>query len=365
MSYTLTGRMLNAGATVFDGMTERRRKPEWNIENVGIELVDRRPFCHLLRFSRAARNHYVPSVLLVAPLSGHHATLLRGTVEALVEDHDVYVTDWVDARDVPPTDGPFALDDNIEYIVDYIKKLGPSVHVVAVCQPAPAVLCAVALLAAANDPAQPRTMTLMGGPIDVNASPTAPTKLAAAKSLEWFEKNVITQVPPWYRGAGRYVYPGFLQIAAFMSMNPQRHVEAQFDIFEHITKGDPASARRQREFYDEYLAVMDVEAEYYLDTIDRIFKRALLVKGDMHVRGVLVEPQAITSTALLTIEGELDDVSAPGQTYAAHALCSGLPPEKHQHYLQKDVGHYGIFSGRRWREQVMGVIHAFVRAHDG
>ena len=291
-------------------------------------------------------------------------TVLRRLREML-PDHDVYVTDWVDARDVPLSAGPFGLDDNIEYIMEYIQRLGPDVHVVAVCQPAPAVLSAVALLAAANDPAQPRTMTLMGGPIDVNAAPSAPTKLAAAKPLEWFAQNVVTKVPAWYRGAGRSVYPGFLQIAAFVSMNPERHFEAHFDMFEHITKGDGASARKQREFYDEYFSVMDVEGEYYLDTIDRTFQRSLLANGTLRVRGALVEPAAIRSTAMLTIEGEFDDVSAPGQTYAAHALCSGLAPEKHQHYLQKRVGHYGIFSGRRWREEVMPVIHAFVRTHDG
>ncbi len=365
MSYTFTGRVLNAGATVFDDITERRQKPEWNIDDVHIDVMDRRPFCNLLRFSRRERNHYVPSVLLVAPLSGHHATLLRGTVEAVVADHDVYVTDWLDARDIPLSAGPFALDDNIEYIMDYIRMLGPNVHLIAVCQPAPAVLTAVALLAAAGDPAQPRTMTLMGGPIDVNAAPTAPTKLAASKPLDWFAKKVITKVPGWYRGAGRKVYPGFLQIAAFMSMNPERHFEAHFDMFEHMAKGDAGSAVKQREFYDEYFATMDVEAEYYLDTIDRVFQRTLLANGGMTVRGIPVEPRAIEKTALLTIEGELDDVSAPGQTYAAHALCSGLAPERHEHHLQKGVGHYGIFNGRRWRQEVMGVIHEFVRTHDG
>ncbi|HEY0382751.1 MAG TPA: polyhydroxyalkanoate depolymerase [Candidatus Elarobacter sp.] len=360
-TYTLPGRMMNASADVFAGMTQKRGKPAWNLPAT-VEVFDTRPFGRLIRFVTGDRRER-PRVLVVAPMSGHYATLLRGTVEALLDEHDVYVTDWADARDVPLSAGRFDLDDYIGYVKDYIGALGPDVHVIAVCQPAPAVLAAVALLAAQNDPAQPRTMTLMGGPVDVRTAPTAPTKLAAENSLEWFERELTMRVPQWYAGAGRAVYPGFLQIGAFMSMHPQRHVDAHVKIFEDLVRGDGESAQKRRAFYDEYLSVMDITAEFYLQTVDEVFQRATLASGTMTWRGERVDPSAIAKTALLTVEGELDDISAPGQTLAAHALCTGIAADRRRNLFQPGVGHYGIFSGRTWREEIAPQIAAFITSH--
>ena len=360
-SYTLPGRMLSASADVFCGVAQRRGKPAWNLPAT-LEVVADRPFGRLVRFVTGAAGTR-PRVLLVAPMSGHYATLLRNTVEVLMDDHDVYVTDWADARDVPTSAGRFDLDEYIAYVLDDIRLLGPGLHVIAVCQPAPAVLAAVALLAAANDAAQPRSMVLMGGPVDARVAPTAPTEVAASHSLAWFQRELTMRVPPWYRGAGREVYPGFLQIGAFMSMHPQRHLDAHARIFEDLVRGDGESAQKRRAFYDEYLSVMDIPAEFYIQTVDEVFQRATLASGTMMWRGQRVEPAAIAKTALLTVEGELDDISAPGQTYAAHALCSGLPPALRHHVLQHGVGHYGIFSGRTWRTEVAPQIAAFIAAH--
>ncbi|HEY0393806.1 MAG TPA: polyhydroxyalkanoate depolymerase [Candidatus Elarobacter sp.] len=362
-SYTLPGRMLTATAEVFSGVTRKRGKPAWNLP-ASTEILDDRPFGRLIRFVTGERGEH-PKVLLVAPMSGHYATLLRNTVEVLMDDHDVYVTDWNDARDVPLEAGRFDLEDYVAYVMRYIRLLGPDVHVVAVCQPAPAVLAAVALLAADGDPAQPRTMTLMGGPVDVRVAPTAPTELAAAHSLGWFERELTMRVPSWYRGAGRAVYPGFLQIGAFMSMNPARHISAHWEIFQHLVQGDGDSAEKRRAFYDEYLSVMDIPAEFYLQTVDEVFQRATLAGGTMTWRGRRVDPGAIASTALLTVEGELDDISAPGQTLAAHALCTGIPAERRRNVLQRGVGHYGIFSGSRWRADVAPEIARFAREFAG
>jgi poly(3-hydroxybutyrate) depolymerase len=358
-TYTLPGRMLHASAEVFSGVVRRRGKPAWNVP-AGIEILDDRPFGRLIRFDTGERGAR-PRVLLVAPMSGHFATLLRNTVEVLIDEHDVYVTDWNDAREVPLEAGSFDLQDYVAYVADYIRLLGPDVHVVAVCQPAPAVLAAVSLLAADDDPAQPRSMVLMGGPVDVRVAPTAPSELAATHPLAWFERELTMRVPPWYRGAGRAVYPGFLQIGAFMSMNPKRHVSAHWEIFEDLVRGDGESAQKRRAFYDEYLSVMDIPAEFYLQTVDEVFQRATLASGTMTWRGRTVEPAAIAKTALLTIEGELDDISAPGQTLAAQALCTGIPPERRRNVLQRGVGHYGIFSGRTWRTEIAPRIASFVR----
>ena len=361
LSYTLGGRMISASADVLSGVMKRRGKPAWNI-NADLNVVDERPFCRLLRFTRE-RDHEVPRILLVAPLSGHYATLLRGTVAALVAEHDVYVTDWIDAREVPFSGGMFDLSTYIEYVLAYLRLLGPDVHALAVCQPAPAVLAAVALLAAANDPAQPRTMILMGGPVDTRLAPTAPTKIAQTYSLDWFERELTTTLPAYYRGAGRRVYPGFMQLSAFLSMNPTRHIDAHIKMYNELVRGDGESATARQRFYDEYMAVMDVTAEYYLQTVDEVFQRHTLPLGSMTWRGERVEPAAIRSTALLTVEGELDDISAPAQTYAAHALCSSLAADQRDHLLQLGVGHYGIFNGRRWREAIVPYIAAFVRRH--
>ena len=361
LAYTLTGRMIAASADVFAGVAQRRGKPAWNLP-AQLETIDERPFGRLIRFV-TGEGRERPRVLLVAPMSGHYATLLRGTAEALIAEHDVYVTDWSDARDVPLEAGRFDLDDYIGYVIDYVRSLGPDVHVIAVCQPAPAVLAAIALLAAENDPASPRTMTLMGGPVDPRRAPTAPVELATTRTLEWFERELTMRVPPWYRGAGRPVYPGFLQLGAFISMHPERHAEAHWKIFEDLVRGDGESAAKRRAFYDEYLSVMDITAEFYLQTVDEVFKRATLASGTMTWRGRPVDPSAIRTTALLTIEGELDDISAPGQTLAAHELCAAIPTEKRHNLFERGVGHYGIFSGRTWRTRIAPRIAAFIAEH--
>ena len=360
-AYWLPGRIINASADVFSGIARRRAKPDWNLPAT-VEFVDERPFGRLIRFV-TVNERVRPRVLLVAPMSGHYATLLRGTVEALLAEHDVYVTDWADARDVPLDAGRFDYHDYIAYLCDYLRALGPDAHVIAVCQPAPAVMSAVALLAADGDLAQPRTMTLMGGPVDVRVAPTAPTRLASEHALAWFERELTMRVPAWYRGAGRSVYPGFLQLGAFMSMHPQRHADAHWKIFDDLVRGDGESAGKRRAFYDEYLSVMDITAEFYLQTVDEVFQRASLAAGTMTWRGRPVEPAAIHRTALLTVEGELDDISAPGQTIAAHALCPNIPAERRAQMLQLGVGHYGIFSGAKWRTEIAPRIAAFIAQH--
>ena len=350
-SFTWAGRMVAASAEVFEGVVKRRGKPDWNVDAT-LDVIAQRPFCRLVRFSRE-RPHPVPRILLMAALSGHYATLMRGTVEALVAEHDVYVTDWIDARDVPLVLGAFDLETYISYTVEFLGLLGPDVHVVAVCQPAPPVLAAVALMAAHDDPAQPRSMTLMGGPVDTRFHPTTPTRLAAQHPLAWFERNVITTVPPYYPGAGRRVYPGFMQLAGFISLNPSRHYDAHVKMFNELVRGDGEAAAVRRKFYDEYLSVLDMSAEFFLQTLDHIFMRHSLPLGTLTWRGERVDLGAIRSTALLTVEGELDDIAAPGQTVAAHRLCSSLLPTQRDHLLQPGVGHYGIFNGRRWRESIV------------
>ena len=365
----MLGRALEAGAEVVDGVLQRRGKPDWRLRStqidgkwVGVrteaELVA--PFCDLVRFRRDT-NREDPKVLLIAPLSGHFSTLLRGTVEALLPEHDVYVTDWIDAARVPLLEGRLSVDDYTDYLLRFIRHLGPDVHVIAVCQPAPLAIVANSILAQLGDDAQPRSMTLMGGPVDTRAAPTVPTQLADRRAMSWFETRCITLVPGYYPGAYRRVYPGFLQLGAFIAMNADRHINAHLRMFRHLIEGDGDSADSHRAFYDEYMSVMDVPAEYYLDTIRRVFKEHWLPHGRWTWHGDKVEPRAITKTALLTVEGELDDISAPGQTLAAHKLCSGLPDAKRRHHLQSRVGHYGIFNGRRWREEIMPVIAAFIR----
>lgn len=371
-SYTHLGKSIVAGLDVVESATQRRPKPAWGIDSVVVgerevavePRVDMElPFCRLMHFAKQGPRALQPRVLVAAPMSGHHATLLRGTVRALLAEHDVWVTDWTDARDVPTEAGAFGVDEYIDYLLTFLRHLGPDVHVIAVCQPAPLVLAAVSLLAQADDPAQPRTMTLMGGPVDTTAAPTEVTRLAETRPLSWFQQNLLAEVPAVYAGAGRQVYPGFLQLGGFISMNPSRHVDAHMRYFRHLVRGDGDSADQHRKFYDEYLAVMDVPAEYYIETVDRIFQRHLLARGELDWRGIRVEPGAIEKTALLTVEGELDDISAPGQTIAAHRLCSGLPESKQQDLLQKGVGHYGIFNGRRWRERICPQIAGFIRTH--
>ena len=325
-------------------------------------VVARHPFCDLLHF-RKEHAPEQPRVLLVAPLSGHFATLLRGTVERLLTDHDVYITDWVNARNVPLLYGRFDLDDYIDLVQRQIRLLGPEVNVVAVCQPSVPVLAAVALLAADNDPAQPRTMTLMGGPIDPRVNPTTPNRLATSRSLAWFERTVIATVPPRFGGAFRRVYPGFLQLAGFMTMNLDRHITAHVDLFKHLVRGDGESAEATRTFYDEFMSVMDLPADFYLQTIQRVFQDLALPLGTFMSRDRPVEPAAIARTALLTIEGENDDICSAGQTGAAHDLLSGLSADKKLRHVQPMVGHYGVFNGRRWRSEIYPKVRDFIRTH--
>ena len=358
-----------AWADVADDVLRPRGKPEWNIrmqygsdEQLAEQVVLDLPFVRLLHFRKPDTTG--PQILLVAPMSGHHATLLRGTVQDMIDAGlDVYVTDWRDARTVPLLHGDFDLASYIETVIQFLQHLGPDTHVVAVCQPAPAVIAALSLMAARNDPAQPRSMTLMGGPVDVRAAPTVVTKLAAQNTIQWFEQHVVATVPPWHPGAFRRVYPGFLQLVAFISMNPDRHVEAHKRMFRHLVQGDQDSAASHRKFYDEYLAVMDVPASYYLQTVETFFQKHDLALGTMKVRGEPVVTSAIERTAMFTVEGELDDISAPGQTLAAHDICSGIPSDRRMNYLQHGVGHFGIFNGRRWRTEILPRIKAFVETH--
>jgi poly(3-hydroxybutyrate) depolymerase len=329
---------------------------------VAEEVVASDPFCNLLHFRKDAAATG-PTLLIVAPLSGHFPTLLRGTVKTLLPDHDVFITDWANARDVPLLHGRFGLDDFVDLVIRFIHVLGPRIHVMAVCQPSVPVLAAVSLLAASGEACQPASMILMGGPIDPAANPTAVNRFAEAHSLEWFERTVIATVPGRYPGAFRRVYPGFLQLAGFLSMNLERHISAHWEMFHDLVRGDGDSAAATRAFYREYSSVMDLPADFYLHTIKRVFHDQDLSRGRFRVRGELVEPAAIEHTALMTVEGERDDVCAPGQTVAAHQLCTGIIPAKKTHHLQLQVGHFGVFHGRRWQTETYPKVRAFIRAH--
>ena len=345
-------------------------RPDFRIHKVTVdgaeitvreEVVASHPFCNLIHF-RKELSREEPTVLVVAPLSGHFPTLLRVTVETLLADHNVYLTDWINARDVPLLYGRFGLDDFVEVVMRFIRLLGRRTHVMAVCQPSVPVMAAVALLAADTDPCQPASMILMGGPIDTRANPTAVNRFAKAHSLDWFERTVITSVPARYLGAFRRVYPGFLQLAGFLSMNFDRHVSAHWTMFRDLVRGSGESAAQTRAFYDEYTAVMDLPADFYLETVERVFHRHDLPLGRFYVGGRLVEPAAIRETALMTVEGERDDVCGPGQTVAAHTLCPAIPPAKKTHHLQLKVGHYGVFHGRRWQTETYPKVKSFIRA---
>src|SRR5207248_9611222 len=328
---------------------------------VSEEIVSTPPFCRRVNFRTAAKLDQ-PKLLMVAPLSGHSATLLRGTVAAALPDHDVYLTDWINARSVPVADGRFGLDETVDLIIDFIRLLGPGAHVIAVCQPSVPVLAAVSLLAAAKDPCQPRSMVLMGGPIDPAANPTEVNRFAEAHSLSWFENTVITTVPAPYLGSCRRVYPGFLQLAGFLGMNFDRHVTAHWRMFQQLVEGDDDNAAATRAFYDEYSTVMDLPAEFYLETLERVFQRHDLAHGAFKVHGEPVDPGAIEETALMTVEGERDDICGPGQTAAAQLLCHNLPDKKKLHHLQPGVGHYGVFNGRRWQTETYPLVRDFIRA---
>jgi poly(3-hydroxybutyrate) depolymerase len=365
-------RRMAASSDLFLRITQRYEKPLWDIAStrvdgrevpVQIEVAEAKPFCNLLHFRRElAAPRLDPKILLVAPLSGHHATLLRDTVRTLLPAHEVWVTDWLDARMVPLSAGAFHLSTYVDYIREFIGRLAPDINVISVCQPTVPVLAAVALMAE-RDEAAPRAMVMMGGPIDARRSPTAVNNLAMQKPYSWFERNVIDRVPSKYPGYMRRVYPGFLQHMGFVAMNPSRHMDAHWDYFGHLLQGDDDSAEKHRDFYDEYNAVLDMPAEYYLDTIKTVFQDFALPKGRMFVRDELVRPQAIRNTALLTIEGELDDISGNGQTEAAHQLCLNIPRDRREHYVAPGAGHYGIFSGRRWRQTIYPRVAGFIRRH--
>jgi poly(3-hydroxybutyrate) depolymerase len=376
LSHTTFGKSVAAAAELFERSTRRYAKPEWEITHtevdgetvpVHIEVAWERPFCRLLHFRRTFANpprKPQPRVLIVAPMSGHFATLLRGTVQAFLPRHDVYVTEWVDARVVPLAAGSFDLDDYIDYVIAIMHRLDGDKHVVAVCQPSVPVLAAVARMEAEGDRQVPRSMILMGGPIDTRSNPTAVNALAEEHGIDWFRRNVITKVPFPNPGFMRDVYPGFLQLQGFVSMNLDRHIKAHRELFMHLVQGDGDSAQKQREFYDEYLAVMDLAAEFYLQTVETVFIRHDLPKGNMHHRGVRIDPSAIKRVGLMTVEGENDDISGVGQTEAAHHLCVNIPAERKAHYLAKGVGHYGVFNGSRFRADIAPRIAEFILANE-
>jgi polyhydroxyalkanoate depolymerase len=321
------------------------------------------PFGTLVHFKKDI-DQAQPRVLLVAPLSGHFATLLRSTVRTMLPEHDVFITDWHNVRDVALSHGSFGFDDYIEHLVRFLEKIGPGAHVIAVCQPCVAVLVAAAVMAQSGNPAQPRSMTLMAGPIDTRVNPTKVNTLANSKPIAWFEQNLIASVPLRYAGRARRVYPGFVQLAAFMSMNIERHVKAHRELYDHLVNGELAKARATKDFYDEYFAVLDLTAEFYLETVRLVFQECALPLGRLEWRGEPVEPRAIRRTMLLTVEGERDDICAVGQTVAAHDLCSGLRPYLKRHHLQAGVGHYGVFSGKRWEGQIFPLVKNVILATD-
>jgi poly(3-hydroxybutyrate) depolymerase len=376
LAHTTYGKTVAASMELFERSTRRYQRPEWRLNEttvggervpVNIKTVWERPFCRLLHFERAFTRpprRPQPPVLVVAPMSGHYATLLRGTVEAFLPNHDVYITDWRNARSVPASEGRFDLDDYIDYLISILHALQGDAHIMAVCQPSVPVLAAVAMMEADKDPYVPHSMTLMGGPIDTRINSNAVNKLAEGKGIEWFRRNVISKVPFPHPGFLRDVYPGFLQLNGFVSMNLNRHIEAHQNLFTHLVKGDGDSAQKHREFYDEYLAVMDLAAEFYLQTVDTVFIRHALPKGEMMHRGRKVDCSAITRVALMTVEGENDDISGVGQTEAAQTLCPNIPAEKKVHYLQPAVGHYGVFNGSRFRAEIAPRIADFMLSTD-
>lgn len=377
MSYTPAGKKISAACDLFESLTRRYEKPEWNINetiinDVTVEVKEHvvweKPFARLVHFARdpeakakaAGNSNADPRVLIVAPLSGHYATLLRGTVETFLPDHEVFVTDWADAGQIPLSDGRFDMNDYIDYLIEMMETLGPGTNIFAVCQPGPLVLAAVSIMSENKSEFLPASMTIVGSPIDTRLSPTVPNKLAWDRSYEWFRDNVIYSVPFQNKGANRRVYPGFLQLGGFITMNRDKHVNAHKDYFSHLVEGDCDSSARHEEFYDEYLAVLDLTEEFYLQTIKEIFQEHMLPDGKLMHRGQLVQPSKITTVGLMTVEGEKDDISGIGQTQAAHGLCSNIPQDMQQDYVQMGVGHYGVFSGRRFRTEIYPRISKFI-----
>jgi poly(3-hydroxybutyrate) depolymerase len=372
-SYVGGSPLIASALDVFAHASAPRGKPEFGIASfeaggrsidITEEIVLRKPFGQLKRFVKQGVKKPGPRVLIVAPMSGHFATLLRGTVERMLPLHDVYITDWRDAKMVPLSEGKFDLDDYVDYLVEYLEQIGKGAHIVAVCQPSVPAYAAVALMSALEHPALPASLTMMGGPVDTREAPTEVNSLATGRPHAWFEHNAIASVPSYYPGAGRRVYPGFLQLAGFMSMNLGNHLMSHWEMFKHLVVGDGESAEATKSFYDEYRSVCDMTAEFYLQTVDVVFQTHALPKGEYVHRGVRVDPRTIRKVALLAVEGERDDISGVGQTKAALKLAKNLPADKKQYLLARDVGHYGIFNGRKWRETIAPVVEAFIARHD-
>ncbi len=371
LNYTFAGKTIAATAEVIERCTGVYARPEFDIEYANIdgnkiaikeEIVIAKPYCNLLHFKRNGQYEH-PKVLLIAPMSGHYSTLLRGTVEHFIDDHEVYITDWINARDVPLSEGDFSFDDYVSYLIEFSEFLAGDFHIIAVCQPTVPTVVAAAVMAQNNETFQPKSMSLLGGPIDTRVSPTEVNEYAISKELEWFENNVICTVPDKYAGAGQKVYPGFIQLTGFLSMNLDTHINKHFTFFGDLVKGDGDSAENHRKFYNEYLAVMDMPAQFYLDTIRHVFIEHQLPKGEIMYRGKSVNTKLVKEVALLTIEGENDDITGAGQTRAAHDILSGIPKSKKQHHTQPEVGHYGVFNGRRFREEIGPKIKGFIASY--
>jgi poly(3-hydroxybutyrate) depolymerase len=371
-AYSQMGPIVASALDVFAHAAAPRGKPDFGIDSTVVggrrvavheEIVLHKPFGQLKRFRKASRTQG-PKLLMVAPMSGHYATLLRGTVERMLPGHDVYITDWRDAKLVPFEEGRFDLDDYIDYLIGFLEEIGPGAHMLAVCQPSVPAFAAAALMSADGNPCRPKTLTMMGGPIDTREAPTAVNTLATQRPFAWFERNVVATVPYLYPGGGRKVYPGFLQLAGFMTMNLGNHLVSHWELFKHLVQGDGESAEATKDFYDEYRAVCDMTAEFYLQTVDVVFQRHLLPKGELTHRGRRVDAAAITDVALLAIEGERDDISGVGQTKAALNLARRLPASRKRYHLARRVGHYGIFHGSKWRERIAPVVEQWIARHD-
>ena len=368
-------RNLEAGYELLGRVGLTHERPPWGIDTVRVgrrdvtvreEATDVLPFGTLLHFAKETDGRRLPpapKVLLVGPLSGHFATLLRGTVQTLLPEQDVWITDWHNARDVGLSDGNFDFDTYIEYLIHWLEVLGPETHVIAVCQPCVAALVATAVMSEAGNDCVPRTLTLMAGPIDTRVDPTVVNTLATSRPISWFERNVITTVPMRFVGARRPVYPGFLQLTSFLTMNLDRHLSAHRELYQQLVDGDEEAADVTRAFYDEYFAVLDLTAEFYLETVQYVFQEHRLARGVLEYHGRPVDPAAIRHTALLTVEGERDDICSPGQTFPAHDLCSSIKPMRKRHHLQPGVGHYGVFNGRRWQQQIYPLVHNLILAN--
>ena len=372
LGYTGLGPVIGSALDVFAHAAAPRGKPAFGIGTVRVDgaertvvesIVARRPFGNLIRFRHDGLPDKAPRMLIVAPMSGHYATLLRGTVARLIERMEVYITDWADAKMVPLEAGSFDLDDYIDYVIDFLKDIGPGTHMLAVCQPSVPALAATALMGAARHPCRPATLTMMGGPVDTREAPTSVNDVAVSRPLPWFKQNVIATVPLGYPGAGRRVYPGFLQLAGFLSMNLKTHLLSHYQMFRHLVEGDGESADASKAFYDEYRSVCDMAAEFYLQSIEHVFQRHSLPKGELEHRGTIVDLGAITDTAILAVEGEKDDISGIGQTRAALKLTTGLAETRKQYLLAPEVGHYGIFNGSKWRNRIAPVVEQFVETH--